>query len=289
MKQKGNILIGIIIGIGLSLIAYLIYTGVTYNTIETKETTEESKKDLKVVANDLFDNFLKLYLSDNMPLHSRLKNYTIDDIDIYYEEDNCFTFRVGFSVEPYTTGWTAGNGEEKNGWYVDKSMYIDVIKINDDYYIREFVGTASGPHGCDEPINNTYEMIEKENKEVGFKFKYPDKFFNSEPEIIISDNYFGLAATTLEDFLNNCTEKVKINNINYCLGKTEKKINDSFYTTYTYSTIKNQKYVTIKLITKETICDVYEPLKEAYQNCYYGKVLNSLKFNETLATFKFNQ
>jgi len=281
---------GVIIGIGLSLMVYLIYMGVSYNatTVKPEETIEENEKDLSIVAKDLFDNFLKLYLSDNMPLHSRLKNYTIDDTSIHYKTDNCFTFRVVFSVEPYTTGWTAGNGEEKDGWWVGKSMYIDAIKINNDYYIREFIGTAYGPYGCDEPVNNTYEMIEKENKEVGFKFKYPDKFFDLEPEIIVSNNYFGSPITTVESFLNNCTEKVKINNVNYCLITTEETGTGSIYTTYMYSTVKNQKYVTIKLITRETVCDIYDFSREAYQDCYYGKVLNSLKFNETLATFKFN-
>ncbi len=56
MKQKGNILIGIIIGIGLCLIAYLIYTDVIYK--ETKEITDETAN-WNVYKNENYDFEIK--------------------------------------------------------------------------------------------------------------------------------------------------------------------------------------------------------------------------------------
>lgn len=111
--------------------------------------------ELEIIANNLFDSYLKPYLSEDKPIDERLKNYKIDSTSILYKKDNCFTFVVGFSVEPYTVAWTAGNGTTiENGWTINKSLYIDAIKIDNKYTIRQFIGTGNVVHECDKDYHD---------------------------------------------------------------------------------------------------------------------------------------
>lgn len=117
---------------------------------EGGESKVKNEKSLEETAEIIFTDHLEKFKNQNTALNSRLKDYKINNIDVRLTEENCFRFWIDFSVETYRnenngiTGWDAGNGDVDGPWIVNKLMFVDVIKDeNENYGIRE-MGTAAG-------------------------------------------------------------------------------------------------------------------------------------------------
>jgi hypothetical protein len=121
-------------------------------------------KNKEGIAKIAFKNHLNQYLSANTLKENRLDEYTINEVNIFEDsiKNNCFSFWVIFSVKPYLSpsdwlngnkesfsDWIAGNGYIEGGWILNKSLAVDVIKINNEYSVRKITGTAYAPHECD--------------------------------------------------------------------------------------------------------------------------------------------
>jgi len=115
--------------------------------------TDETTENLKDIATSLFSKYLDNYRSNDVSLDSRLENYIINNITIEIIEDSCFGFTVNFSVETFKeennnfTDWIAGNGMIDGNWVNNKEMFVDALKENSGYKIRE-MGTGRADPGC---------------------------------------------------------------------------------------------------------------------------------------------
>lgn len=99
-------------------------------------------KDLNVIANKLFTEYLNYYTKDTVKNDLKLKNYKINQITIKDKNDLYFKFMVDFSVEPYNLKtWLTPNGAESNNWIDNKVLFIKA-SINKDVYTIEEKATS---------------------------------------------------------------------------------------------------------------------------------------------------
>ena len=85
-------------------------------------------------------------------LKTRISDYKINNIvmcdeDInkkYVNDEDGFVFSVSFDVKPFFGRvfdyWYTGNGTDKDGWCVDKTLYY-LLKVENDVYHLERIGS----------------------------------------------------------------------------------------------------------------------------------------------------
>ena len=137
------------------------------------------------------------------------------------------------------------------------------------------------------------------DEEYGFEFEYPNKFFHGEPELNISSSKVVILP---EDCLDICSyadspdypgmgikgERVVINNKPYCSYQAFEGAAGSTYIDYYYTTIKDEKCLTVHLIRRESSCGNYgSPGEEAYEECVENKTTQRETLNEIISSFNF--
>ncbi|MCX6764666.1 MAG: hypothetical protein NTU58_03100 [Candidatus Nealsonbacteria bacterium] len=145
------------------------------------------------------------------------------------------------------------------------------------------------------------------NNEHGFEMKYPENFFFSEPKITTTscdyldfskqcpyvpvpgfniENEKDLEAATEKGLIK--IEKVKINDRNYCLQQSSEGAAGSIYTNYYYTTVKNDKCISLNLVLYDINCGVLGSAdEENYKKCEDGKIKKSEILDKIIFTFKF--
>ncbi len=102
----------------------------------------------------------------------------------------------------------------------------------------------------------------------GIQYKYPKvlatKYITAVdlPKITLSSETFKCNGGGLEISTNGQTVEKKIGEAMYCVNLLSEGAAGSTYTTYKYSTIKNEKFVTIEFVIKTVQCDNYDDPKK---------------------------
>lgn len=115
-----------------------------------------SRKAVPVVQNEhekfagaLTQGYLEAYKFEDVVLSKRIKSYSINEINIDIEKDECFGFIIDLSIEAYKSNsdWTAGNGKIEGNWIRNKVMYMNAVKRDNGYYLK-IVGTGRVDDDC---------------------------------------------------------------------------------------------------------------------------------------------
>ncbi len=133
----------ILIKIGFILLfiiaAFFVFRFIVPRTESIKIETQSNNNE--EIAQQLFSKFLTSYKGINIPKKQRLKDFSINGINIIKENQNAFTFTVKYSLRTYVkeSEWLVGSGEaaEKN-WIKDKFSYVEVEKKDDNYMIVRY-------------------------------------------------------------------------------------------------------------------------------------------------------
>jgi len=202
-KQKGISTFFAILVVGIiAIMGFAIFYSYQYIWVPEEETTisqteipevevPEGEEKLKDIANNLIGDYLKQYKSSEVELKKRLKSYTINSIDIDIIEEDCFGFTVNYSVETFKssnndrTDWIAGNGKVSNDWVRNKIQFVDIIKENGDYKIRE-MGTGRSSLSCnlEEKKDETAGWKVYRNEEYGYEVSYPKDWKSKERTLV---------------------------------------------------------------------------------------------------------
>lgn len=112
---------------------------------DSKVSIETSSTNLNEVASMLSDKYLSQYKKFNVIKRDRLKDYTINSVDIIQDTKtpDSFEFILAYSVKPDSLDsyWVAGNGEQGLIWIRNKAAFVQVEKSGDKYVITS-MGTG---------------------------------------------------------------------------------------------------------------------------------------------------
>lgn len=89
---------------------------------------------------EYFNEYKKFTVSKKFKLNA----YTIDHINDITQSTDKFSFHIDYSVKPSNINsdyWIAGNGVSKGSWIVNKSAFIYVEKVNNEYKLTS-IGTG---------------------------------------------------------------------------------------------------------------------------------------------------
>lgn len=142
------------------------------------------------------------------------------------------------------------------------------------------------------------------NKEYGFEIKYPADIPVEEPNIIITDcdytNFPEKCPNVTEQpeilernpsvpsyWLKEEGEKITINNIPFCLHETGGVALGQYSEDKYYTTVKNNKCLTVNLFIMYTNCQYYISGSEEYKECEEESELKKETIDEMISTFKF--
>jgi len=110
-----------------------------YNNIRIKVF---DVKDLNIIANDIFTEYLNSFTKDTADNNRKLKNYKINKIEIRNESSSSFEFFADYSVQPVNIdAWLIANGELSGDWVNNQNLFVEV-NINNDVYSIEKMGTS---------------------------------------------------------------------------------------------------------------------------------------------------
>lgn len=99
--------------------------------------TVDNTKDLAIIANKLFTEYLNYYKKDTTKDNLKLKDYKINQITIKNQDDSSFQFFVDFSVQPVNTDtWLTPNGVKSNDWIYNKTYFVKVSIKGNAYSIE---------------------------------------------------------------------------------------------------------------------------------------------------------
>lgn len=99
----------------------------------------DDTKDLNIIANKLFTEYLSYYTNDTAKKNDlTLKNYKINQITVKNKDNSSFEFMVDFSVQPVNIEtWLTPNGVKSDDWINNKVLFVKVSINGNVYSIEE--------------------------------------------------------------------------------------------------------------------------------------------------------
>ena len=206
--------------------------------------------------------------------------------EVYFENDNYFF------IASYDYSIIQIEGEEVSSFGPEPlKRYNTIQKILSTFRFIE--------------IDKTADWQIYKSEDYGFEIKYPEDWPVEESNIIITDcnytNFPEKCPNIIEQqeiaegnpyvppyWLKAEGEKITINNIPFCLNETSDAAMGHWSEDKYYTTVKNNKCLTINLFTIYTKCQWgYDLESEEYKECEEINKLKRETINKIISTFKF--
>lgn len=180
--------------------------------------------------------------------------------------------------------------EEIEGGVANKrDAEISVIKLNDEWLIND-VSIVSYVD------NSNWQNLTQQNIDQSkISFQAPQNLPTSyilvqewPPKIEITDNQFNCPETSSQDGLVEIITNKIINSKTYCVRITSEGAAGSIYTTYFYSTLIDNKLLTLNFVLKYPNCENYDDPRKT--QCFQERQSFDLDnlIDQIVQTIKFN-
>ena len=98
----------------------------------------EDTKDLNIISNKLFTEYLNYYTKVAANNDFKLRSYKINQITVKNNNNDSFEFMVDFSVQPVNIeAWLTPNGIKSDDWVNNKTFFVKVSISGNVYSIKE--------------------------------------------------------------------------------------------------------------------------------------------------------
>ena len=149
--------------------------------------------------------------------------------------------------------------EEVQGGVADeRNVEISVVKLNDKWLIdNATVGSYTNNLNWQ---NSTIQTVQGEIS-FGYPQNLPTTYILTQewpPKIELTDSPFNCPETSAQNGLFETITNKKINDRAYCIKATNEGAAGSTYTTYSYSTLLDNKLVTLNFVLKYPNCENYD-------------------------------
>ncbi|MDF2885091.1 MAG: hypothetical protein K0R54_5662, partial [Clostridiaceae bacterium] len=97
----------------------------------------EDTKDLNIISNKLFTEYLDYYTKVAANNDFKLKSYKINQITVKNNNNDSFEFMVDFSVQPVNIeAWLTPNGIKSDDWINNKNYFVKASIKGNVYSIK---------------------------------------------------------------------------------------------------------------------------------------------------------